>query len=242
MTETDARRLILALDAAGLACSVAVGFEDRILADKRVDSLYGQAEILVSLVDKAMCEARVEPAALEVVVATIGPGSFTGIRVGLAAARGIALATGAQLIGVTGFEAVGAEVARGDRPKSHALLIALESRRKDLYVQFFDPDGHRHGEPAAVMPCVLGEAASAAIGAQPLLIAGDASRRAAAALPQRTNILVVKDSAPSAVGALRVGLRRLRQGEATRAARPLYLRPPDVTPPDGSRKRSRAEP
>lgn len=235
-------RLVLALDSAGLTCSVAVGLEERILADKRIDSLYGQAEILVSLVDRTMREAGVEPAGLALVAATIGPGSFTGIRVALAAARGIALATGAQLIGVTCFDAVRTEVARSDRAKGHALLIALESRRKDLYVQFFDLSGQVLGEPAAVMPCALEAAVNVAIGARPLLIAGDAAQRAAAALTKRSDIPVLRDSAPSAVGALRAGLRRLQHSEATRALRPLYLRPPDVTLPDGSRNHGRGEP
>jgi tRNA threonylcarbamoyladenosine biosynthesis protein TsaB len=238
MPATGAPRLVLALDSAGSACSVAVGLGERVLAEKQIGSLYRQAEILVSLVDQTMGEAGVQPAALEVVVTTVGPGSFTGIRVGLAAARGIALATGAQLIGVSSFDAVEAEVARSGRSKGRALLIALESRRTDLYVQFFDQGGNPLTEPAAVMPCALGEAASAAVGAQRLLIAGDAARRAATALAQRPEVLAVEAAAPSAVGAFRAGLRLLRHGEVVRAARPLYLRPPGVTLADRSQKQS----
>ena len=61
----------------------------------------------------------------------------TGIRVGLAAARGIALATGARLMGVTGFQAVASGLA-GHSPPAKFILVALESRRDDLYLQLFD--------------------------------------------------------------------------------------------------------
>ena len=165
-------------------------------------------------------------ASLDLVVATIGPGSFTGIRAGLAAARGIALATGARLLGVTSLDAVAVEAVRRDCLETRVLLVALESRREDLYVQFFDPHGGALGEPAAIMPFLLREAVTATIGANPLLVAGDAAQRAAAALAQRPDTAVLEGSAPGAVGSLRAGLRRLRRGSAADLPRPLYLRPP----------------
>lgn len=235
----DSQRLILALDSAGSACSVAVGVGERILAQTRIETRHGQAEALLPLVDRAMREAGQEPSGLENVAVTVGPGSFTGIRVGLAAARGIALATGARLIGVTSFAAVAAGVARSIRSTGHCLLIALESRREDLYVQFFDPASEPLGGPAVVMPFALGDATNAAVGTMPLLIAGDAAQRAAAALAPRRDTSVLEDSAPGAVGTLRAGLRLLRLGTAENAPRPLYLRPPNVTLPEGMRKPSR---
>jgi tRNA threonylcarbamoyladenosine biosynthesis protein TsaB len=173
------------------------------------------------------------PGAIDLVVATIGPGSFTGIRVGLAAARGIALATGAQLLGVTSFDAVTAGAALSDCSETRLLLVALESRREDLYVQFFDPHGDPLREPAAIMPSMLAEAVATTVGERPLLIAGDAAQRASAALAQRPDSAVLPASAPGAVGALRAGLRQLRLGKAADAQRPLYLRPPNVTLPEG---------
>jgi hypothetical protein len=66
-----------------------------------------------------------------------------------------------------------------------------------------------------------------------LLIAGDAAQRASATLAEHPDIAVLADSAPGAVGALRAGLRQLRLGKAGDAPRPLYLRPPNVTLPEG---------
>lgn len=241
MAHTGSPCVVLAIDSAGSACSVAVGFGGMVVAEGRIDTMHGQAEAVLPLVDKTMREAGQVPAALDLVMATIGPGSFTGIRVGLAAARGIALATGARLLGVTSFDAVGSGAALSDCSEIRFLLIAIESRRQDLYVQFFDPRGDPLREPAAIMPFMLGEVVAATVGARPLLIAGDAAQRASAALTQRPDTAVLADSAPGAVGALRAGLRRQRLGKATDAPRPLYLRPPDVTLHERSQGLSRAK-
>jgi tRNA threonylcarbamoyladenosine biosynthesis protein TsaB len=222
-----------------LACSVAVSLGEEVVAEERTGAMHGQAEALLLLLDRAMREAGQTAGALDFVVATVGPGSFTGIRVGLAAARGIALATGARLIGVTSFDAVGVPVDRNDWPETRSLLVALESRREDFYVQFFGPHGDALHEPAAIMPFLLRDAVAETIGANPLLITGDAARRAAAAL-ERPDTVVLEDSAPGAVGALRAGLHRLRLGKAADAPRPLYLRSPDVTLSETRLKRSRA--
>lgn len=236
MTRKGSQQVVLALDAAGLACSVAVGLGERVLVQERIDTTYGQAEALLPLVDRAMRRAGQVPTALGLVVVTVGPGSFTGIRVGLAAATGIALATGARLIGVTSFDAVAVRAFKSDCVEPPFRLIALESRREDLYVQFFDRHGEPLCEPAEIMPSALCDAIDAIIGRMPLLIAGDAARRAGASVAQRPDTGVLKDSAPGAAGALQAGLRLLRLGKPAGIPRPLYLRPPDVTLPDGSRK------
>ncbi len=240
MADAGSPQIGLALDSAGLACSVAVSLGEEVVAEERIATMHGQAEALLPLVDRAMREAGQMAAALDFVVATVGPGSFTGIRVGLAAARGIALATGARLLGVTSFDAVAVRAARHDLSEPRPLLVALESRREDFYVQFFDAHGDALREPAAIMPFLFREAVAAIIGAAPLLIAGDAARRAAAALERRPDTAVLEDSAPGAAGALRAGLRLLRFGKPADAARPLYLRPPDVTLPETPLKWSRA--
>jgi tRNA threonylcarbamoyladenosine biosynthesis protein TsaB len=239
MTDAGSPQVALALDSAGLVCSVAVSLGEEVVAEERIDTMHGQAEALLPLVDKAMRNAGQVPAALDLVIATVGPGSFTGIRAGLAAALGITVATGARLLGVTSFDAVAVGAARSDRSQTRFLLVALESRREDLYVQFFDPHGAALRQPAAIMPFLFREAVAATIGANPLLVAGDAAQRAAAALAQRPDTVVLEDSAPGAVGTLRAGLRLLRLGSATDAPRALYLRPPDVTPPETPQKLSR---
>ena len=117
MTWKGSGPVILAIDSAGLACSAVVAVGDTILSAERVETRHSQAEALMPMVDAAMRKAGLPPAALDLVAATVGPGSFTGIRVGLAAARGIALATDAQLVGVD----VGPQVAFVDGLDHRAL-------------------------------------------------------------------------------------------------------------------------
>jgi tRNA threonylcarbamoyladenosine biosynthesis protein TsaB len=188
---------------------------------------HGQAEALLPMVESAMGAARLAASALDLITVTTGPGSFTGIRVGLAAAKGIALGLGAPLFGVTSFEA-GAAACEAD-PVGRFLLVALDSRRADLYIQLFDPARHALGPPAAVLPEALTEIVTAAAGSRPLAVTGDAAARAVAALDVRDCASLVTDGESPAVGAVRAALGLWRRGERGGPARPLYLRPPDVT-------------
>jgi tRNA threonylcarbamoyladenosine biosynthesis protein TsaB len=129
---------------------VVVASGEIVLGAERDTAKHGQAERLLPMVDAVMRAASLSPSALSIIGVTIGPGSFTGIRVGLAAARGIALATGAKLIGVSGFEAVAAGLA-GPFPSGGIILTVLESRREDIYIQLFD-----HAcDPLGVLRAVL---------------------------------------------------------------------------------------
>lgn len=213
--------LVLALDTAGSACSVALGRGDTVLAHERREMRHGHAEALLPMVDRVAKAAACIPAAIEVVAVSVGPGGFTGIRAGLAAAHGLALAADARLVGVTGFAAVAALVPNG----MTRLLVALDSRRADFYAQLFDTAGAACSEPAAIPP----EELAAWLGDAALRLAGDAAQEAAAALPAHTEIEIVPNSAPDAIGVL-AAVRRW-PALADSAARPLYLRAPDVSFP-----------
>jgi tRNA threonylcarbamoyladenosine biosynthesis protein TsaB len=195
---------------------------------------HGQAEALLPMVDGAMREAGLTVATIELVAVTTGPGSFTGIRVGLAAARGIALAGGFPLLGVTSFEAAAAAVAE-NIPSGYSILVAIESRRADLYVQLLERPFHPLSEPAAILPERLTAAVAAAVGARPFAITGDAAVRAAGTLAGRAGVIVVEDASWPALGVAKAALRRWREGERGGHASPLYLRPPDVTMAGGWR-------
>ncbi|MGH7117290.1 MAG: tRNA (adenosine(37)-N6)-threonylcarbamoyltransferase complex dimerization subunit type 1 TsaB, partial [Stellaceae bacterium] len=200
---------------------------------------HGQAEALLPLVERTMRQVALPASAIELVAVTTGPGSFTGIRVGLAAAHGVALGLGVPLIGVTGFEA--AVAALGDAaPAAGFLLVALESRRADLYIQLLDTARRPLGAPAAVLPDALAETVLAAVGVAALAITGDAAPRAAAALAARGLASLDDDREPPVVGALRAALRRWRRGEQGGPARPFYLRPPDVSVAGGLSTADRA--
>src|SRR5450432_1394851 len=107
---------ILALDTSGAACSVALrDGAGRLLAHRFEALARGHAERLMPMLREVMAEADVDFAALALIAVTTGPGSFTGIRVGLAAARGLALASGLPILGITAFEALAGAVPAAER-------------------------------------------------------------------------------------------------------------------------------
>jgi tRNA threonylcarbamoyladenosine biosynthesis protein TsaB len=215
--------VILAFDTAASSCSVAIGRGNTVLAHERREMRHGHAEALLPMIDRVTAAAGTTPGEIETIAVTVGPGGFTGIRAGLAAAQGLALASGARLVGVASFAAVAARLPRSDEP----LLVALDSRRADLYVQLFAENNAFLSEPAAVPPGELTAFVAVAIGNATLRIAGDAVDSAAAALVGRGGVSVIPGSAPDARGVLGAAT----DGKFAGPARPLYLRPPDVSFP-----------
>jgi tRNA threonylcarbamoyladenosine biosynthesis protein TsaB len=227
MSETRAP-VVLAFDTAGSACSVALGRGDVVLAHERRDMRHGHAEALLPMIDRVATAAGLTANGIDTVAVTVGPGGFTGIRAGLAAAHGLALAASAQLVGITSFAAVAGRIS-GDEQR---LLVALDSRREDLYVQLFDARQTPLGAPASIPP----EKLAAWVGEGGLTVAGDAAEAASAALGQHQRLQTLPNSAPDALGVL-AALRRWPD-RADKLARPLYLRPPDVSFPKAQRNKS----
>ncbi len=160
---------VLAFDSSGAACSAAIrDGEGRLLAYRFEALARGHAERLMPMLRDVMREAGLAFSGLDVVAVTTGPGSFTGIRVGLAAARGLALASGLPLLGVTAFEAVAAVVSPDER----------RGGANDFFIQSFAADGTALSAPAALAPAALAET----VPAGDLMIAGDGAARARDAL------------------------------------------------------------
>ncbi|GAB4360424.1 MAG: tRNA (adenosine(37)-N6)-threonylcarbamoyltransferase complex dimerization subunit type 1 TsaB [Oricola sp.] len=211
--------LTLAIDTAANFCSACVWDGQRVLGAEERDIGRGHAEQLVATVERALAAAgRGFPDICRVAV-TVGPGSFTGIRVGVAAARGFGLALGVPVVGVTTLEALAAdagELAEGP------LAVAIHGGRGQVFIQSFAADGAPLGAPAAV---AAGDAASA-VAPSVRFLAGNAAADVAAALgrPVGTGL----DRATGAVATIaRLGER------AGRPPVPLYLRGADARPQAG---------
>ena len=140
--------VVLAFETAGSACSVAIGRGAAVLAHERREMRHGHAEALLPMIDRVTEAAQLASGAIEVVAAAVGPGGFTGIRAGLAAAHGLALALGARLVGVSSFAAVAALIPASGR----SLLVALDSRRGPIFAQLFDADRTSLGPPLSLEP------------------------------------------------------------------------------------------
>ncbi len=227
---------ILAFDTATSACSAALWEDGRVGARRFETMTRGHAEALVPMIADVMDEAGTNFPRLDLIAVTVGPGAFTGLRIGLAAARGMALAAAVPCLGVTTLEAVAHGVSEGERAGA-TLLVTLSTKRRDVYAQVFDARLSPVVPPRALLPGEL----MAMVPAGRVVVAGDAAGEMAAMLKVHGI-----DAAPSAAAALpdaavvaAVAARRWTPGEVTPAPAPLYLRPPDAKiPKEDSRRRS----
>ena len=214
--------LVLALDSATAACSVALWENGVLHAHRLAVMARGQAEALIPMVETVMKRAGLGFADLDLIATTVGPGTFTGIRIGLAAVRGLALATGLPIAGVTTTEAVAAAIPEAER-HGRAVLVALDSKRDDPWAQAFAADLTPLSPPAALTPL-----AAAALASGPAIVAGDAADRI---LPLMNDaVAAATPGHPDAAVVAALGARHWRNGTAL-PPHPLYLRPADVTLP-----------
>jgi tRNA threonylcarbamoyladenosine biosynthesis protein TsaB len=215
---------VLGFDCAGRGCAAAVLADGAVAASRSNPMERGQAEALLPLIASVLAEAATSLDELDLIAVTVGPGGFTGLRIGLAAARGLALATGLPVIGVTNFCAIAAAVPSDQR--GDPVVVALDSKRAELFLQVFGADGEELGLGALVAL----EDAAAFVPAGRLLLAGDGAERLAPVLAGRARCLPGPGLPDPAVVA-RLGLAAWRPGEHPALPRPLYLRAPDTSLP-----------
>ncbi len=215
---------LLAIDTALAACSAAVLDTDHgIVAAESLVMERGHAEALMPLVARIMDEARTAFRELDRVVVTTGPGSFTGLRVGIAAARGIALATGKPAVGLSTLSALAAPQMNADA--TVPVIAAIDARHDHVYLQVFGPGGRTLTAPRLASLREAVEAAAAAsssiVGSAAQAIAAAMARDgiAAAAIEQR--------GAPDIAWVARMGAV-VPEGQSP--PKPLYLRAPDAQP------------
>src|SRR5436309_15579980 len=131
---------VLAIDTALEACSAAVfDTNSGIAASETRGMARGHAEQLMPLVARVMNKAGLEFADLDRIAVTTGPGSFTGLRVGISAARGIALAAGKPAIGLSTLAGLAAPYIAAD--DSMPVVAAIDAHHDNIYLQVFGPSG-----------------------------------------------------------------------------------------------------
>jgi tRNA threonylcarbamoyladenosine biosynthesis protein TsaB len=217
---------ILGIDASRAACSAAVLRGGILLAAGGQAMARGQAEVLPPTIERVLAKAGIVHSAIDAIAVPVGPGSFTGIRIALAASRGLALVTGARLVGIDGFAAA-LEAAGAIRPA----LVAIETGRGSYFVRRFDSD------PA-------GDTAVAILEADALTVLAPAGRFDLVAPAELETAFAARTDAirkPVALvelaqAAARIAARILASDGrgpdgAALPARPLYVAPPAITMP-----------
>ncbi len=221
---------VLAIDTALTACSVAVldAEADAIIAGDSLLMDRGHAEALVPLVEQVMRDAGLDFRDLWRVAVTVGPGSFTGLRVGLSAARGFALVAQKPAVGVTTLAALAAPFLAMD--DTLPVVSAIDARHDHVYLQMFGAGGRTLIAPR--IAAVKDAARAVAIGAVRLVGSGAALVAEAWPSGERPPMAVEVMPAPDVAWVARLGA----VADPARAEpRPLYLRPPDAKPQTAAR-------
>ena len=218
--------MILAIDTSAGSSVAVVDRDGGVLAEHAVADTRRHAEVIGRLIDDALREAGVTPSELSAVVAGRGPGPFTGLRVGIAAARAFAFGAGVPCLSVGSHDAVaferlsaaaGRSVGTAGGPVYSPLVVVTDARRREVAYSAWsglDDDGLPVivAGPALVRPADLDEATGAS-----------------SSWPRT-------DPDATTVSAAALGMlaeRLFEHGRAFADAEPLYLREPDVTPSAG---------
>lgn len=222
------QRPVLAIDTALGSCAVAVydaGLGETLAAES-VDMERGHAEAIMPMIERVVRSSRVDFEDMERIVTTVGPGSFTGLRVGIAAARGIGLASDKPVVGVSTLDALTAPYVT--ETETVPIVGAIDARHGNFYLQMIGAGGRKLVTPRVVS---LAEALRAcAIGL--VRIIGSGANLIAGQWPMTipAPLLVDARAAPDIVWIARLGARA---DVAASPPRPLYLRAPDARPQDG---------
>jgi tRNA threonylcarbamoyladenosine biosynthesis protein TsaB len=221
---------VLAIDTALEACAAAVIDTDRgETASESLPMERGHAEALMPLIARVMALAKMPFSALDRIAVTTGPGSFTGLRVGIAAARGIALAAGKPAFGLTTLAAFAAPLIAADA--ATGIAVAIDARHQHVYLQVFGPGGRTLVTPRLVS---VADAAGLAKDRHAVRLAGTGAALVAAAWPENTPgpIYIDDRRAPDIAW---VGQMGAAASEDSGPPRPLYLRAPDAQPQSAAR-------
>ncbi|MGI9489017.1 MAG: tRNA (adenosine(37)-N6)-threonylcarbamoyltransferase complex dimerization subunit type 1 TsaB [Geminicoccaceae bacterium] len=199
-----------------------------VLASEALPPETVKADQLILVIERLLREQGLGYQDLDMIAVNRGPGSFTGIRSAVALVRGLALAAGLPVLGVTSHEAIAAGL--GHDPVSGKTMIVLDARRGEVYAQAFAADGHPRGEIEAKAPALV----AAALSEGRWRLAGSGAALVAAQLADDRDVEIIETPPVDAGMVMLAAAGRLSAGETPApgfALKPLYVRAPDAVPP-----------
>ncbi len=215
---------ILAIDTALPAVSACVLDKEALqpIALETLPMARGHAEAVMPLIQRVVAQAPGGFPSIGRVAVTVGPGSFTGIRIGLAAAQGVALACKCDLVGVSTLSALASPLILEE--SDGLIAAAIDARHDHVFIAAFAPDGR----PVLSPRRVGAHEALRALGSGPLRLVGSGAEALAREARLRGIAVKIIDAAiaPNIIFVARLGLVA---NPMLAPARPLYLKEPDVT-------------
>ena len=215
---------ILAIETATLAGSAALLDEDRVIGQSLLDIALTHSERLMAMVDRLLADCGCDMASVDALAVSIGPGSFTGLRVGVATVKGLAMALGLPVAPVPTLDALAGNLPFADAP----VCPVLDARKGEVYLSLYrwhEGEMRREWDYLALTPRAAAERLE-----PPVILIGDG---VPACLPHLgrlgagLRVAPPSHAAPSAAVVGRLGLRVLAAGKTVGAEflAPLYVRP-----------------
>jgi tRNA threonylcarbamoyladenosine biosynthesis protein TsaB len=215
---------VLAFDTTLNSCSAAAALSGVVAAARGEARVRGHAERIVPMIREVMREADIVAADLDLIAVTIGPGTFTGVRIGLAAARAFALPQQTPVLGIGTLEAIASDV-----DANGPVLVAVDARRGQIYCQLFAAGARPVNDAQALTP-----ERAALLGREVFPQGGHIAGSGVDLLrPLLADWLAIEmsDDESLAVTMTRMAAERSDLASAGKPPSPLYLRAPDARLP-----------
>ncbi|MGI9416877.1 MAG: tRNA (adenosine(37)-N6)-threonylcarbamoyltransferase complex dimerization subunit type 1 TsaB [Geminicoccaceae bacterium] len=198
-----------------------------IVAEGALASESGRADQLITVIERLLDGQALTYGDLDVIAVNCGPGSFTGIRSAVALGRGLALAAGLPVLGVSCHETLAASL--GPDEAKRPLMVAMDARRGEVYAAAFSAEGRSLSAIQARPPAVV----VAELGGGSWRLAGHGAHLVMEALDGEAEVEMIEARPIDAAAVAKAAAGRLAAGETPsegRALQPLYIRAPDAAP------------
>jgi tRNA threonylcarbamoyladenosine biosynthesis protein TsaB len=226
--------IALGIETSTAVCAAGLFVEGKPGVDRSLIESHIHSEKLLTLVQEVISEAVISLKDVDAVAVSIGPGSFTGLRIGLSTAKGLCFALGKPLAAVQTFEAI-AEAVREKRSSASKIVVMIDAKKEEFYVGEFDvgSTGVRLQGPVTVMP--LERALSVAVDSKGVLVVTDSPDRVRGRLRGEVRVEHVHPFCRGSVVA-RLGQGKLLRGEVADlvSVEPQYLKDFVVRAPSAS--------
>ncbi|MBQ7915654.1 MAG: tRNA (adenosine(37)-N6)-threonylcarbamoyltransferase complex dimerization subunit type 1 TsaB [Firmicutes bacterium] len=220
--------IILGIEAAAKVAGAAVYRDGQIVAEQMVNGTLTHSETLMPMVDAVLKAANMQPKELDAIALTAGPGSFTGLRIGAATAKGLALGLNIPLIPICTLEGLAANMG----PTDHLIVPMMDARRNQVYTAIYDYEKGEVMAPEAMAPADL--AVKLQELGRPVVVLGDGSALYVEKLRELSHVPVVlapahlRHASAGTVAAL--GAKKYEQGQSISGSQLElnYLRKPQA--------------
>lgn len=210
-------KTILAIESGGIHCSVCL-WQKGLGITSIQESMQGAAGSLLPQIELLLQEAEISFKDLDYIAVSVGPGSYTGLRIGLAVAQGLGFGLSIPVHGVCSFLALATATKTDD---NRAILVLLDGKRQDVFAKYYTHQAKPLTAPLVIRP----EEIPLLIGNKETLIIGDGIEK----LPARVASLANASYQPHACHVAKLAVSQLQQKQPGLEIAPVYLKTPDVS-------------